>query len=80
MRDYYIFYAKDKNSKLFHRYGALSNNIKEWQVDEVLIHRWKNGHTGIPLIDACMRELKFTGWLSNRGRQVVASFFALDLG
>jgi len=35
--------------------------------------------TGVPLIDACMRELVTTGWLSNRSRQIVASFFSLDL-
>lgn len=35
--------------------------------------------TGMPLIDACMRELSQTGWMSNRGRQIVASYFALDL-
>jgi deoxyribodipyrimidine photo-lyase len=39
-----------------------------------------DGETGVPFIDACMRELKFTGYLSNRGRQNVASFFTKDLG
>ena len=37
------------------------------------------GMTGIPLIDACMRELGTTGFMSNRGRQNVASFWATDL-
>jgi len=35
--------------------------------------------TGMPLVDANMRELALTGWMSNRGRQVVAAYFALDL-
>ena len=35
--------------------------------------------TGMPFIDALMREMKHTGFMSNRGRQVVASYFSLDL-
>ena len=34
----------------------------------------------MPLVDANMRELAATGFMSNRGRQIVASYFALDLG
>ncbi|CAE8599572.1 unnamed protein product, partial [Polarella glacialis] len=37
------------------------------------------GRTGFPLVDANMRELRSTGWMSNRGRQIVASFLVLDL-
>lgn len=33
----------------------------------------------MPLIDALMRELNVTGFLSNRGRQIVASYLTLDL-
>jgi len=33
----------------------------------------------MPIVDAFMRELKFTGFMSNRGRQIVASYLALDL-
>ena len=36
--------------------------------------------TGYPFVDANMRELKATGFMSNRGRQVVASFLVNDLG
>jgi deoxyribodipyrimidine photo-lyase len=35
--------------------------------------------TGIPLIDAFMRELNQTGFMGNRGRQIVAAFLTLDL-
>jgi deoxyribodipyrimidine photo-lyase len=33
----------------------------------------------MPLIDALMREMNATGFMSNRGRQIVASYFALDM-
>ncbi|WWD18997.1 hypothetical protein CI109_103454 [Kwoniella shandongensis] len=41
--------------------------------------KWCEGRTGVPFIDANMRELKETGWMSNRGRQNVASFLVKDL-
>ena len=41
--------------------------------------RWCQGETGEPLVDAGMRELAATGYLSNRLRQVVASFLVHDL-
>ena len=41
---------------------------------------WAEGKTGVPFVDANMRELKYTGWMSNRGRQNVASFLVKDLG
>ena len=45
-----------------------SNNIQ-------LINSWKNGTTGIPLIDACMRCLKITGWINFRMRAMLVSVF-----
>lgn len=42
--------------------------------------RWKEGRTGMPLVDANMRELAATGFMSNRGRQNVASYLVHDLG
>jgi deoxyribodipyrimidine photo-lyase len=33
----------------------------------------------MPIIDAFMRELNATGFMSNRGRQIVASYLTLDL-
>ncbi|WP_372610050.1 FAD-binding domain-containing protein [Halomonas sp.] len=40
---------------------------------------WCRGKTGMPFIDAAMRELASTGWLSNRARQNAASFLVRDL-
>jgi deoxyribodipyrimidine photo-lyase len=45
-----------------------------------LFEDWKEGRTGMPLVDANMRELRCTGFMSNRGRQNVASYLVLDLG
>lgn len=40
---------------------------------------WKEGRTGYPLVDANMRELNGTGYMSSRGRLIVASFLVIDL-
>jgi deoxyribodipyrimidine photo-lyase len=42
--------------------------------------RWCDGRTGFPLVDASMRELAASGWMSNRGRQNVVSFLTKNLG
>lgn len=49
------------------------------QVSEQYIEAWKNGLTGFPLVDACMRCLKETGYLNFRMRAMVVSFFTHNL-
>lgn len=51
-----------------------------WSWDEGPdVAAWRRGRTGIPLVDAGMRELRATGWLPNRVRMVVASFLVKNL-
>jgi deoxyribodipyrimidine photo-lyase len=45
-----------------------------------LLARWEEGLTGIPLVDAGMRQLRREGWIHNRARMVVASFLTRRLG
>jgi deoxyribodipyrimidine photolyase len=52
----------------------------KWKDDKVAFRKWCDGQTGVPFVDANMRELLNTGWMSNRGRQNVASFLVKDLG
>ncbi|WP_298419839.1 FAD-binding domain-containing protein [uncultured Kordia sp.] len=49
------------------------------QVSEQYIEAWKNGLTGFPLVDACMRCLKETGYLNFRMRALTVSFFTHNL-
>jgi deoxyribodipyrimidine photo-lyase len=51
----------------------------EWQTDAADIRTWQRGRTGYPLVDAGLRQLWQTGWMHNRVRMVVASFFVKDL-
>lgn len=50
-----------------------------WRHDEKAFERWCQGQTGIPLVDAGMRQLRQEGWLPNRVRMVVASFLTKHL-
>jgi len=51
----------------------------EWRNDESDFAAWKEGRTGMPIVDAAMRQLKETGWMHNRARMIVASFLVKDL-
>lgn len=77
-RDFFNIQSQKLGIKLFQLEGAKGLK-KGWQSDEGLFDLWKNGKTGIPFIDANMLELKNTGFMSNRGRQNVASFLTKDL-
>ena len=44
-----------------------------------VLRRWQQGRTGIPLVDAGMRELWHTGWMHNRVRMIVGSFLTKNL-
>ena len=78
-RDFFIFMSAKHGSHLF-RSGGLQDKPIEWIDDRILFEAWCEGKTGYPLVDANMRELRETGYMSNRGRQNVASFLTKNLG
>jgi deoxyribodipyrimidine photo-lyase len=43
-------------------------------------NKWKEGNTLFPIVNACMKQLNATGFMSNRGRQIVASCLVNELG
>lgn len=50
-----------------------------WREETELLKRWSEGRTGVPLVDAGMRQLWRTGWMHNRVRMVVASYLVKNL-
>jgi deoxyribodipyrimidine photo-lyase len=50
-----------------------------WKRDTKLEYAWKNGQTGIPIVDAAMRQLRQEGYIHNRGRMAVANFLVKNL-
>jgi deoxyribodipyrimidine photo-lyase len=79
-RDFFQFQFVKHEGTHFTRPGIRNRTELDWSSDEQRLDRWRRGETGIPFIDANMRELAQTGYMSNRGRQNVASFLAADLG
>jgi deoxyribodipyrimidine photo-lyase len=78
-RDFFRFICAKHGNKIFHLSGLRGININ-WKEDWQRFDLWREGKTGYPLVDANMRELAATGFMSNRGRQNVASFLTKNLG
>ncbi len=77
-RDFHTFAAWKAGDQLFHAGGPAGKN-PDWRNYDEAFERWCNGTTGIPFVDANMRELNQTGFMSNRGRQNVASMLSMSL-
>ncbi len=64
--------------KNYSRLGPAEKKIK-LNFDEVIFESWCRGETGCDIVDAGMRELNATGWVSNRARQLLASHLIYEL-
>ncbi|MBR9826821.1 MAG: deoxyribodipyrimidine photo-lyase [Alphaproteobacteria bacterium] len=72
---------------LFRHFGDLrqSNfnpvfNAFPWRDNDSALLRWQEGQTGVPMVDAGMRQLWRSGWMHNRVRMIVASYLVKHLG
>jgi FAD binding domain of DNA photolyase len=54
------FFALKHGNRIFFEEGVVPRRV-DWQYDKTLFQRWKEGRTGMPLVDANMRELQATG-------------------
>jgi deoxyribodipyrimidine photolyase len=50
-----------------------------WENDPQRLAAWQQGLTGMPIVDAAMRQLVESGWMHNRPRMIVASYLVKDL-
>jgi deoxyribodipyrimidine photo-lyase len=78
-RDYFRMICAKHGKRIFAASG-LQRIPLTWKQDWPRFEQWQTGQTGYPLIDANMRELAASGFMSNRGRQNVASFLTKNLG
>jgi deoxyribodipyrimidine photo-lyase len=77
-RDFFRYQTIKHGRRLFLK-GGIRNSSHVYDSDTENFYLWREGKTGIPFIDANMRELNETGFMSNRGRQNTASFLVKDL-
>ena len=78
-REYFRWVAGEAGARLFAFNGISERRLPEPPFNAERFQRWCEGRTGLPFVDANMRELNATGFMSNRGRQNVASFLIHDL-
>ena len=77
-RDYFKYISLKEGNSIF-KIGGILNKNYDWKTNQSAINKWINGTTPEPFVNANMIELQKTGWMSNRGRQNVASYFAKNL-
>ncbi|MEC8211714.1 MAG: DASH family cryptochrome [Bacteroidota bacterium] len=77
-RDYFKYVSLRHGNSIF-VVGGIKKRVYDWRQNHQLFDQWINGTTAEPFVNANMLELKNTGFLSNRGRQNVASYFAKTL-
>lgn len=73
---YYLLYH---NPKLATENVAKKFDAFPWRQDDEGLKRWQKGQTGVPIVDAGMRQLWQTGYMHNRVRMVVGSFLVKNL-
>ena len=78
-RDFFRFICVKHKTQIF-KISGLQKLSLPWRENWQQFQLWQEGKTGYPLVDANMRELAATGFMSNRGRQNVASFLTKNLG
>jgi len=76
-RDYFTFKLMRFQNQIYKTEGY-TNTERIFTNDPLLFDRWCSGTTGIPFVDAHMRQLNETGYMSNRGRVNCSSFLVHD--
>lgn len=77
-REYFKYVAMKYGNKIFLKGGIQDKNV-HLKPNKKQFERWAQGQTGDKFVDANMRELLYTGFMSNRGRQNVASYLVHQL-
>jgi len=77
-RDYFKYVSLKHGNAIFKLNGTFNKDC-DWKADENEINKWIQGETNETFVNANMIELNNTGWMSNRGRQNVASYLAKEL-
>ncbi|MCL4106950.1 UNVERIFIED_CONTAM: hypothetical protein GTU68_004091 [Idotea baltica] len=78
-REYFYWKCLSLGSSMFGTNNE-SDNQHTSTTSNLYFAKWKSGNTNYPIVDACMRQLNETGYMSNRGRQLAASCLIYELG
>lgn len=78
-RDFYINILYHYPRISMHRAFKPETEALQWNTPGENFEAWKSGNTGIPIVDAAMRQLNQTGWMHNRLRMITAMFLTKNL-
>ena len=78
-RDFYIHILYHYPRVSMNRAFKTETERLEWNHPGETFDAWKEGRTGIPIVDAAMRQLRATGWMHNRLRMITAMFLTKNL-
>lgn len=78
-RDFYIHILYHYPQVSMHKAFKPETEQLRWNPAGEHFEAWKQGRTGIPIVDAAMRQLRETGWMHNRLRMVTAMFLSKNL-
>lgn len=78
-RDFYVHILYHYPRVSMHRAFKPETEALVWNEPGEHFEAWKEGQTGIPIVDAAMRQLKTTGWMHNRLRMITAMFLTKNL-
>lgn len=70
---------EDEPAIEFHNFARACDGLREDEFNDAHFAAWCEGRTGYPMVDACMRSLKATGWLNFRMRAMLVSFASYHL-
>lgn len=76
---HFIQKLEDEPAIEFQNMNRAYDGLREDQFDDQKFSAWCDGRTGYPMVDACMRALKQTGWINFRMRAMLMSFAAYHL-
>ena len=77
-RDFFRYMSLKHGKKLFLK-GGIQESETEWKWHKPTFEKWTQGRLNEPLVDALMNQLRSTGFMSNRGRQIVANYWCKQL-
>jgi deoxyribodipyrimidine photo-lyase len=77
-REYFHWYLAKHQARLF-VFAGVKQTPPPTSFNQARFTRWCEGMTDYPIVNACMRQLNQTGYMSNRGRQIVASCLVHEL-
>lgn len=78
-RDFYINILYRYPRVSMHRAFKPETEALEWNTPGDKFEAWKTGNTGVPIVDAAMRQLNQTGWMHNRLRMITAMYLTKNL-